>query len=629
MVRPSVSKTGPMRAVPGQPDPSPIRRSRILYTLLGMISITALMPLLVEAWILIDINREALETMQREYQLQVARSMAQRMDAFVDEGLGQVRSIGQGFAIAARLSGDRALIEELRKAHALDTSLDSRLLELRYYPVGAGQPLLSGPALPGGAAPLEELFSEARAEGLRGGDFASAPVFLPALDEPVFVVVTPVRVGGRQVGALAGLLSLSEVWDSLVRKAVTGHTVYALNPRGELFAHSSIEQMRQASTLERTEIVQRFVNSGGTVGETLPFTVGAGGSGRSILGTYMPTDRHWGMFVQVEEQLAYYSVSQMIGSTLRWALFALGFALLVSAFFAGRISEPIKRLAEHARALASGDFSGRVELRSRNEIGQLAETFNFMSKEIERYIEQLKQAAQENNLLFLGTIRALAAAIDEKDPYTRGHSERVNKYSVVMAKRLNLSRKEVRDIHVSSLLHDVGKIGVDDRILRKPGALTPEEFEEMKKHPEKGANIMSAIKQMRDMIPGIHYHHERFGGGGYPKGIQGEQIPMMARLIAVADSFDAMTTNRPYQKSMTYEAAVARIQDLTGKNFDPKMVEAFTQAYHKGELGLPETQPGIEPEAAPVQAGDLAPAPDSDDKSPEQAVPAGAAHSRS
>ncbi len=612
--------TGPRAAIPPA-----VQRSRILYSLLAVISITALAPLLVEAWILIDINREALETSQSEYQLQVARSMAQRMDAFVEQALGQARSIGHGFAIAATLSGEGVRVRDLAASAALDPLIDARLLELRYYPAGGGQPLLSQPAVPGGDPRLEEMLAEARAEALRGGEFVSDPFFSGKLDEPVLVVAAPVRREDRQVGALAVLVSVSEAWGSLVKEALSGHTIYALNRRGEMFAHSKIERLRQASIFERTEIVQRFLSSGGTLAETVPFTIGSGQSGRRLLGTCMPTARHWGMFVQVEEELAYYTVAQMIGSTVRWALLALGLALVVSAFFARRISEPIKMLAENTRALAAGEFSTRVELDSRNEIGQLAETFNFMAQEIERYIEQLRQAAQENNLLFLGTIRALAAAIDEKDPYTRGHSERVNKYAVVMAKRMGLSKKEVRDIHVSSLLHDVGKIGVDDRILRKPGALTTEEFEEMKKHPEKGANIMSAIKQMHDVIPGIHFHHEKYGGGGYPKGLKGEEIPLMARLIQVADSFDAMTTNRPYQRSMTYEAALARLRELSGPVFDPRMVEVFTSVYERGELGLPAKQPGVEPPAPQARGAELAPAPDSDDKSPVPAAQPAAA----
>jgi response regulator RpfG family c-di-GMP phosphodiesterase len=201
-----------------------------------------------------------------------------------------------------------------------------------------------------------------------------------------------------------------------------------------------------------------------------------------------------------------------------------------------------------------------------------------------------------------------------------------------------MSKKEVRDMYVASLLHDVGKIGIDDRILRKPGALTPEEFEEMKKHPEKGANIMAPIRQMRDMIPGIHFHHERFGGGGYPKGLKGEQIPRQARVVQVADSFDAMTTNRPYQKCMTYETAVGRIHELIGVVFDPKIVETFIEAYKAGELGLSAQPPDLEAAGAsaavsPAAPGstsesiELPPAPDSDDKSPQPAG-AGARHPR-
>ncbi len=596
-------------------------RARILYALLSVISITALVPLLVEAWKLIDINREALETSQREYQLQLARSMAQRVDAYVDQALSQVRTMGEGFALAARLSGDSTLMRYLQKQSGLNGALDSSLLELRYYPAGGRRSVRSRRALPGGDPVIDDLFKLARKEVLRGSEFTGAPIHLPSLGEPILVVGVPVRSRGRQMGALVALTSLSGVWDAMVRDVVFGHAVYALNRSGDLFAHSDPRGLSRGSTVKESELVQRFISSGGMLGETLPFTVGTGEAARHFLGAYMPTHRRWGLFVQAEEKLAYHTVREMIDSTLKWAAITLVIALAAAFFFARQISEPIKRLAQHARSLAAGDFSARVELNSRNEIGQLAETFNLMSHELERYIEQLKQAAHENNLLFLGTIRTLAAAIDEKDPYTRGHSERVNKYAVVLARRLGMTKKQVRDIHVSSLLHDIGKIGVDDAILRKPGALTPEEFTEMKKHPEKGANIMAPIPQMQNIIPGIHFHHEKWGGGGYPKGLKGDEIPFMARVIQVADSFDAMTTNRPYQQSMSYEAAVARIHELTGPVFNPKIVEAFTQAYRKGELGLPEKQLGLDPQPNPAAGTGLAPAPDSDDKAPQPEAP--------
>src|SRR5258708_31961189 len=130
----------------------------------------------------------------------------------------------------------------------------------------------------------------------------------------------------------------------------------------------------------------------------------------------------------------------------------------------------------------------------------------------------------------------LGAAIDEKDPYTRGHSGRVAKYSILIAQQLGLAAEELEKIRISALLHDVGKIGVDDRVLKKPGALTPEEFALMKQHPLKGANIMRPVAQLKEMLPGIELHHEHVDGGGYPHGLRGEALPMMARIIASPDT---------------------------------------------------------------------------------------------
>ena len=201
-----------------------------------------------------------------------------------------------------------------------------------------------------------------------------------------------------------------------------------------------------------------------------------------------------------------------------------------------------------------------------------------------RALGLVKQAAAENNELFLGTARALASAIDAKDPYTRGHSVRVNRYSVILARYHGLSETDIRDIHVASLLHDVGKIGVDDAILKKPGKLTPEEFEVMKLHTVIGANIMAPIRQMKRLLPGLRSHHERWTGEGYPDRLKGSDIPLMARIIAVADTFDAMTTERPYQKAVSFERALARLNELKGSGFDEHIVEAFNRAYLAGEF---------------------------------------------
>ena len=188
-----------------------------------------------------------------------------------------------------------------------------------------------------------------------------------------------------------------------------------------------------------------------------------------------------------------------------------------------------------------------MHLKSRTEIGELAETFNVMSQELEQFVLDLKRAAEENRALFMGSIQMLAGAVDEKDPYTKGHSDRVTRYSILIAKEMDLPQSFIETVRISALLHDVGKIGIEDRILKKPGALTPEEFEVMKTHTAKGANILRPVKQLREMLPGIELHHEALDGRGYPYGLKDEQIPILARIIAVADTFDAVTTNRPYQ----------------------------------------------------------------------------------
>src|SRR5205085_10686167 len=166
-------------------------------------------------------------------------------------------------------------------------------------------------------------------------------------------------------------------------------------------------------------------------------------------------------------------------------------------------------LADRTREIAQGKYQQRVDIKTHNEIGDLAENFNVMSASIETAVDQLKKAAHENHLLFINSIRMLAAAIDAKDPYTPGHPERVARYSIAIGKNLNLPAKEMSNLRISALLHDVGKIGIDDRILRKPGALSEDEFEVMKGHPAKGAAIMSGVAQLIDIIPGMKYHHEK------------------------------------------------------------------------------------------------------------------------
>jgi putative nucleotidyltransferase with HDIG domain len=183
----------------------------------------------------------------------------------------------------------------------------------------------------------------------------------------------------------------------------------------------------------------------------------------------------------------------------------------------------------------------------------------------------------EQSEFFSSVVRALTSAIDAKDPYTCGHSDRVARLAVCLARELNCDKEDINTIYLSGLLHDIGKIGIDDNVLRKPGALTPAEFEHIKTHPELGCRILDGVKQLDKVMPVVRHHHEAWNGAGYPAGLKAEETPFLARIVAVADSIDAMSSDRPYRQGMSDEKLDAILRDGAGKQWDPIIVEA---AFH-------------------------------------------------
>ncbi|MBU1627511.1 HD domain-containing protein, partial [bacterium] len=181
---------------------------------------------------------------------------------------------------------------------------------------------------------------------------------------------------------------------------------------------------------------------------------------------------------------------------------------------------------------------------------------------------------------FLDTVRSLAAAIDAKDPYTHGHSERVSEHAIAIAKELKLPPELVKNIRLAGLLHDIGKIGISEKILLKPDKLTNSEFEQIKQHPEVGARILKKVEALEDLVPALLHHHERWDGTGYVLNLKGKEIPIDARILSVADAFDAITTDRPYRKSMTFGNAIDEIKRCCGTQFDPTIAEAFIKTIH-------------------------------------------------
>jgi HD-GYP domain-containing protein (c-di-GMP phosphodiesterase class II) len=205
-------------------------------------------------------------------------------------------------------------------------------------------------------------------------------------------------------------------------------------------------------------------------------------------------------------------------------------------------------------------------------------------------IKDLKTSYEKEHSLFIQTSVALATAIDARDKYTHGHSERVSHYSLVIVKELidqgkrPFDREFMETVQLSALLHDVGKIGIKDEILNKKSGLTPDEFENMKSHVMIGVGIVKPVKGLTHLEDGILYHHERFDGKGYPMGLKGQDIPMIGRIVNVADSYDTITTARSYKPATPPQLAFEELRKCAGSQFDPEIVEAFYQAYKKGKI---------------------------------------------
>lgn len=188
------------------------------------------------------------------------------------------------------------------------------------------------------------------------------------------------------------------------------------------------------------------------------------------------------------------------------------------------------------------------------------------------------------------SLRAIISSLEEKDSYTHGHSIRVAEYSVLLAEEMALSEVEIREVELSALFHDIGKIGIPDSVLLKPARLSRAEFEIMKSHPVRSARILEKVSLLRNLIPGIKYHHERFDGLGYPEGLAGNDIPLYARIILIADTYDAMTSTRPYRLALDKEVAFAELVRCAGTQFDPLLVEHFLRGMRKKDQGTRPTR---------------------------------------
>jgi len=573
--------------------PSFPRKISLVYFVILTLLLVGMVPLVLTGWIMSNKSANELRAVENRYQIQLVQEKARQIEMFGKSYGDLVTSI----SMALELSNDPKILSSEQTEKKLGTSLQTNptLLALCVKPLQA------------------ESLSVRRSESISNEDVQA--VSLDAMvtgnqslqignprtlstGELAMTFSSPVRINEQTIATVVAIVSLKDIGRNIVGMNPTNEDnlwnsglpiIFVINQDGKPIFHPDPTLVAEDRPLNDLKIVQEWQESNRQVQSALvPFEAVYNGKSHSMIGAYSTVSfgrgMNFGVITMQDERTALASVAEMRVQVWMISLAFACFALIAGFVGTRFLTSPVLKLVTAARKIAGGDFSSRVESKNITEIGTLGETFNVMTDKIEDQIANLAKAAAENRELFEGTVKALAAAIDGKDKYTRGHSERVSRISVAIGKRMHMPEPEVETLRMSALLHDVGKIAIDDAILKKPAALTDEEFAIMKTHPQRGYKIMSQIPAMKEFLPGMYMHHEMVNGKGYPQGLTDEEIPLQAKIVSVADTFDAMTIDRPYQKALPLDKALEVISGFIGSRYDGQVVAALIEACKLGEV---------------------------------------------
>ena len=557
-------------------------RSSLTYPIAATLVLVTVVPMVLVGVTLSSYNRENLETKENQYLVRQAVSLANETSLFISGHQTVLSSTARSLAAADRINVDS--FESI--LHGIASEPGRAFVYLQIIPrTGTGAFVRSNQLKQATGDILTEAMNQAHEKVLDGYQGEEIIFDLPEGEAPKALFSFPLRSRGSEIwGSLHGVLDLVSLQRKLSQNMYTGYLVSVIDQKGDTVV-SSMPNLRGVN-LSASPLVQNFLYSPQRI--SLAYDHPVDEDAGEVLGSMAPVGAfNWGVLMERPTSEAYAPVrvmqSRTFWSTAIAALVSLGIGFTLSR----RLINPLQNLASTTSQIAEGNLAVRATVRGEDEIALLGSNFNDMAANIEALVRKLKQALRQNQELFLETIRTLAAAIDAKDPYTRGHSERVSSYSMAISRHLGLNQEEVFRVHIAAILHDVGKLGIRESILNKPGGLSDEEFEVMRQHPSIGAQIMSPIRMLKDIIPGIRNHHETWDGTGYPDSLTGDQIPMVARIIGVADTFDAMTTTRPYQQAMTLDYVLQKMQSMSGSRFDPVVVEAFIAAVEAGDISPP------------------------------------------
>jgi len=562
-------------------------QSSLTYPIAATLVLVTVVPVALSGWLFASYNREHLTTVEKLYLNRQAVNVANELDHFYTGRSTYLESTARALAVSAdnEVASFEAFLEEM----ATEAGPSFAYLQILNRD-GEGSYVYDPQLAPAEVTLLSEIVKESQNQALTGDPSPQYRLEIAAERSPWAVLVFPLQSpDGVAWGSLAGVLDFTDFERDFSENAYAGLFVTVIDSAGKAVL-SSTPTMRGQSLVE-APLVRDFLTR--PLALTSTYTNPMNPDAGEVLGSAAPVaSLDWGVILERPTSIAFAPVRVMQKRTLMVSAVAGLVALALGYVLSRRLIGPLQALAHISSEISEGKLSVRSDVAGTDEIAQLGTNFNHMAENIESLVRKLKHALRQNQELFLETIRTLAAAIDAKDPYTKGHSERVSAYAMAIARHLGYDFDNVFNVRIAAILHDVGKLGIQDNILNKPGGLTDEEYDIMRRHPGIGAQIMTPISKLKTIIPGIRNHHETWDGNGYPDKLKGEEIPMVARIVGVADTFDAMTTTRPYQKAMPLDYVTEKMKAMAGTRFDPDVVEAFTAAVEAGDIMPPDSQHG-------------------------------------
>lgn len=553
---------------------------RVFKQSLLLMMVAALVPTVLVGWMAVHNTRELLIRDAQELSQERVKQLRLKAQVILEEptraveGLARIPNFFQLSVEEQRAQISSVLIQR-REVTAL-TVFDTQRVRI---------PGLQGFAVKD-LPPSEVAEHEARARRMieKLGNLGYSEVSLsPARGEPVVTVAYP--FGDPLKGYIAAEISLRTLSDVLAQEKVgSSGFAYVVDWKGRVVTgRDGVGPGRTGSDGSKRPVVAHLMRSIEDSPGVEMMHVGNFGAGDDqVVGAYSVLPQlGWAVVSEQPMALAYVQAERMQRRIALIALLALGIAAALAAVFSRNLTRPIKSFMKGALELAGGKFGTRVPVEAKNEIGELAQTFNYMSQQLDAYSQETGRLYVSLEDGYLETIVALANSIDSKDPYTRGHSQRVGDLSVEIGRELGMTERNLKLLHYGGILHDIGKIGIVEQILCKQSRLTDEEMTVMRTHPEIGDSIIQPVSFLATVRSAIRNHHERFDGTGYPDKLKGEEIPLIARIVNCADTFDACTSTRPYQKAMSLPVAWEIMEKLKGAQLDPKVCEALKRVLEK------------------------------------------------